>query len=363
MAKNKNRSISEWFQLKPVLGNANWALFYCLLGGREVAKSYAVMDYFVSSFVNKGIPFTWLRLTETAMRKLLCNNALDFIDKDIRDRYGLDLQVIGNVIYSVKRQEKQVKKKDGTIEIKKEIVEKKIMARVYALSTFYNDKGSLFDANFLKDMKMQYHIAVDEFEREKGEKNTFNIVYALVNQLENMVRSTKERIKIFLMGNTLEEASDILCAFNFIPEKWGVFKLKSKRCVIYNIEPSEKYLARRKGTVADLILPKASTFTNKINTDTALVDKRPLVRANYIIKFGKETEEWYTVWNNNIVCKYNGEKVKSVIAMKPFIDEFYSVDNMKQIINCFDVRGYRFRNLVTFKQFQNELMFIRPAKK
>ena len=66
---------------------------------------------------------------------------------------------------------------------------------------------------------MQYHIAVDEFEREKGEKNTFNIVYALVNQLENMVRSTKERIKIFLMGNTLEEASDILCAFNFIPEK------------------------------------------------------------------------------------------------------------------------------------------------
>ena len=165
------------------------------------------------------------------------------------------------------------------------------------------------------------------------------------------------------MGNTLEEASDILCAFNFIPEKWGMFKLKSKRCVIYNIAPTEKYLARRKGTVADLILPKASTFTNKINTDTALIDKRPLIRANYIIKFGKETEEWYTVWNNNIICKYNGEKVKSVIAMKPFIDEFYSVDNMKQIINCFDVRGYRFRNLVTFKQFQNELMFIRPAKK
>ena len=57
------------------------------------------------------------------MRKLLVNNALDFIDKDIRDRYGLDLQVIGNVIYSVKRREKEVKKKDGSIEIKKEIVE------------------------------------------------------------------------------------------------------------------------------------------------------------------------------------------------------------------------------------------------
>ena len=64
-----------------------------------------------------------------------------------------------------------------------------------------------------------------------------------------------------------------------------MFKLKSKRCVIYNIAPTEKYLARRKGTVADLILPKASTFTNKINTDTATIDKRTLIHANYIIKF------------------------------------------------------------------------------
>lgn len=27
---------SEWYNLRPILGNANWAIFYCLLGGREV---------------------------------------------------------------------------------------------------------------------------------------------------------------------------------------------------------------------------------------------------------------------------------------------------------------------------------------
>ncbi len=27
---------SEWYNLRPILGCANWAMFYCLLGGREV---------------------------------------------------------------------------------------------------------------------------------------------------------------------------------------------------------------------------------------------------------------------------------------------------------------------------------------
>lgn len=27
---------SEWYNLRPILGCANWAIFYLLLGGREV---------------------------------------------------------------------------------------------------------------------------------------------------------------------------------------------------------------------------------------------------------------------------------------------------------------------------------------
>ena len=36
----------EWYDLRPILGNANWALFYLLLGGREAGKSYSVTDFF-----------------------------------------------------------------------------------------------------------------------------------------------------------------------------------------------------------------------------------------------------------------------------------------------------------------------------
>ena len=352
---------NEWFNLRPILGFANWAIFFILLGGREVGKSYSVTNFFVDQFVNKGIPFTWLRLTEKAASKLLNNNAEKLVDPDLRRKYDLDLITRGNNVYSVTRKEVEVKHKDGTTSIKREIVDKKLMARVYALSTFYNDKGSIFDKDFLNDPSMRYNIAIDEFEREKGEKNTFDILYSLVNQLENLVRSTKDRMKIFFLGNTLEDASDILCAFNFIPETFGIFKLKKKRCVIQNIEPSEAYKKRRKGTIADILLPTASTFTNKIEVDNTLITKKKLIEPSYVVKFTKNVKDWFTIWDGNIVKKYNGEK-KTVIAMRPYLDEIFNPDLQKNMITLFDTRSLLFTNLITFKEYQKQIELLKPRK-
>ena len=294
-------------------------------------------------------------MTESAARKLLQNNAEKLVDPDLRRKYDLDLITSGNNVYEVTKRSKP--DKNG----RTKILEKKLMARVYALSTFYNDKGSIFDKDFLNDPNMRYNIAIDEFEREKGEKNTFDILYSLVNQLENLVRSSKERTRIFFLGNTLEEASDILCAFNFIPESFGIFKLKSKRCVIHNIEPTEEYKTRRKGTIADILMPTASTFTNKIDTDNSLINKSKLISPNYVIKFKKDQAHWYTVWNGNIVTKYNGEK-KPVIAMRPYLDEVFNVESQKNMITLFDTRSLQFRNLITFKQFQSDVEELKPRK-
>ena len=352
---------SEWYNLRPILGNANWAIFYLLLGGREVGKSYSVTNFFVDQYVNKGIPFTWLRLTERQSQKLLQNNAEKLVDPDIRRKYNLELETSGNNVYQVTYEVQTKHHRDGSTSTVRKRTGKKLMARVYALSTFYTDKGSIFDKDFLKDPNMRYNIAVDEFQREKGEKNTFDILYSLVNQLENLVRSTKERIKIFFLGNTLEEASDILCAFNFIPETWGTFKLKSKRCVIQNIEPSEAYKKRRSGTIADILLPTASTFTNKIDTDSSLIVKRRLVSPGYIIKFSKNREDWYTIWDGNVVKKYAGER-KPCVAMRPYLDEPFSAEQQKNLITLFDQRCFSFVNLITFKQFQRELELLKPRQ-
>ena len=353
--QNKIKQNSQWYNLRPILGYFNWAIFAILLGGREVGKSYSVTNFFVDQWKNKGIPFTWLRLTEKAAGKLLQNNAEKLVDPDLRRKYDLDLITNGNNVYEVTKRTKP--DKNG----KTKILEKKLMARVYALSTFYNDKGSIFDKDFLNDPNMRYNVAIDEFEREKGEKNTFDILYSLVNQLENLVRSTKERVRIFFLGNTLEEASDILCAFNFIPESFGIFKLKSKRCVIHNIAPTEEYKERRRGTIADILMPTASTFTNKIDTDNSLINKSQLIAPNYVIKFTKDKSHWYTVWNSNIVTKYNGEK-KPVIAMRPYLDEVFNVETQKNMIMLFDTRSLQFRNLITFKQFQSDMEALKPRK-
>ena len=38
---------SKWYNLRPILGYFNWAIFACLIGGREVGKSYSVTNFFV----------------------------------------------------------------------------------------------------------------------------------------------------------------------------------------------------------------------------------------------------------------------------------------------------------------------------
>lgn len=340
----------EWYSLRSILGN-KWAIFYMLLGGREAGKSYAVTDFYVRQYKKYKRPFYWLRLSDASSKKLLQNNAEKLVDPDLRRKYNLDLVTNGTNVYNVIRRDNKGK-----------IVQKELMARVLNLATFYNDKGSgLFDNEFLNDPNMYYNICLDEMNREQSEKKTFDILYAFTNQLENLVRSTKNRIRVICIGNTLEEASDLMCAFNFLPEDFGRYYLKSKRCVVDYIAPSEKYLNRRKGTIADILMPEASTFTNKIETDTSLVYKGRLCKPDMIIKFKKSQDTWFTVWDSGIVRQYNGEKCR-IIAMRPYLDELFNTQVRDNIISLFDTRSFKYANLITFKRFQKEVELLKPRK-
>lgn len=277
--KKAARINKEYYSCRSIFGN-DWAAFYILLGGREAGKSYDVMKRFLTDWKNKNKPFTWLRLTEASQKKMLSNKADKLVDPDLRRKFDLDLTVKGCQVFD----------------------HGKPMCKVLALSTFYNDKGvAMYDNEY----DLGYNICLDEMNRERSEKKTFDINYAFVNQMENLVRSSKDKLRIVLIGNTLEEASDILCSFEFIPEEWGRYYVRKKRAVIDYIPPSQKYLLRRKGTIADLLAPSASTFTNKIEADKTLLYKGRLKKPNYVIQFDKETK--FTVWNDNIIAEYNGE--------------------------------------------------------
>lgn len=342
----------EWYNLRSILGN-DWAMFYFLLGGREAGKSYATTNFFVSQWREYGRPFTWMRLTEASAKKLLNNNAEKLIDPDIRRKYNLDLVTSGDNVY-------EVTKRDA----KGKVLEKKKMARVMALSTFYNDKGSgLFDKDFLDDPKMYYNICLDEMNKEKNERRTQDILYSFTNQLENLIRSTKERVRIICIGNTLEEASDLLAGINFIPEEFGRYKLHKKRTVIDYIPLNEAYKTRRLGTAANILMPDASTFTNEIRMDCSFISHEKLIKPTTIIKFGKEKENWFTLWDGVTIAPYYNEKISSFIHMRPYADGYFDTKIRDTVIIKYQIGSYMFKNLLVQKKFKKQLELLKPNGK
>lgn len=339
----------EWYSLRSILGN-DWAMFYVLLGGREAGKSYAVTQFYCNQFKKYGRPFYWLRLTEASKNKLLQNNAEKLVDPDIRRNLHLDLETNGDNVYNVKRDKKG------------KVIEKTLMCRVLALSTFYSDKGSgLFDKDFLNDPNMYYNICLDEMNREKNERKTFDILYAFVNQIENVIRSTKRRVRIIMIGNTLEEASDLMVGFNFVPEDFGRYYLKKKRCVIDYIPLTEAYKLRRAGTVADILTPEASTFTNEIKMDISLITKEKLYKPTQIIKFyNNDKSTWFTVWDSYKIAPYNGEKISSEIRMVPYEGGIFDKKLVDKVYVLWATNSYRFKNLLTQKKFKKQLELLKP---
>ena len=381
------KSRLPFYMLRSILGYS-WAIYYYLLGGRMAGKSYAVMDFYLNQWKKHNRVFYWLRLTEGSTQKLLRNNAEKLIDPDLRRRYNLDIATKGENVYSVQRD------KDNKINWKTA----KLICRVLALSTFYSDKGAgFFDKDYIKQPDAYYNICLDEMNRESNEKNAFDIVYAFANEVENIVRNTKHNIRIICIGNTLQEASDLLVAVNFLPDKFGRFSLVhnkkklnemiyeyknartdqemqqihekykdvdfGKRAIIEYMEPTEAYKAMRNGSAAEILAGSASTFTNEVAIDRSLIvpKKRKLNKATSIIKFGKDSNAWFTLWDGQVLSQYTGQQA-NIIAMKPYIDEYYNEDLRNKIIEIFDTRSFLFKDLATFKKFQSQLKLIKPRK-
>ena len=338
-AARKKHIQSRWYskEIKSLLGY-NWAMFYGILGGRMTGKSYALMDFLCNQKKKKGdnVKNYWLRISETSVKFMLQNKAEKFVDADLVRKYNLELSVKGMKVFN-----------RGSTFIE-----------CMPLSAMGKLKGVAF---YDKDFTGEYNIVLDEFQLEQGEKRTsFDILYNFIGMIENIARTTKSKIRIFLVGNTLEEASSILKAFNFLPEDFGRFKLKRKRCVIDNIEPTEEYLKDRKGSAASILGgDEMSNYTNSLKKDISLISKEKLIKVKYKIAFGKTREMQFLVWNGDVVTRYKGQPVPFTSPMKPYLDERYSSENRNQIIEMFDACALKFDTLITLSYFQDNLTKIR----
>ena len=275
-----------------------------------------------------------MRLNDIAIKNMLMNNGAKMFEPILVRKYHLEgIKVKGDSIF----------------------INNKLLCRVYGLSTAYNNKGAaIFDKQTFKGV----NIIIDEVALEKGQRKTFDVVYNLKAQIENIVRSERNNVRVFMMLNQTEDCPELLSMFKFIPIEFGVYKLKRRHCVIDYIPNNAAYEKRRKNALANEIDTGTGNFTNKVVRDLALLTKERLTKPLYVIKFTKDQGDWYTVWNNNIIARYNGERVASV-AMKRYIDDIFLPEQRDNIIAQNDVRAFRFKDVLIQSLFNKDLELIK----
>ncbi len=348
LQKNRQKELyqaKEWYTIRAILGN-QWANWYILAGARERGKTFSVQDFVLSQYFNPKSrlykkPFYWMRLNDISLKNMLMNNGAKMFEPILVRKYHLErIKVSGDTIYLT---DEEGRKTD-------------ILCYVYGLSVAYNNKGAaLFDQQKFKGV----NIIVDEIAFEKGQRRTFDVVYNLRLQIENICRSSRDNVRVFFMLNNTEECPEIMAMFGFIPLEFGIYKLKRKHCVIDYIPNNAAYEKRRKNALANELDTGTGNFTNKIKRDIQLIYKGRLTSPTAIIKFSKDENDWFTIWDNKVICPYNGERKGNVIAMKRYIDEVFNTDLRDTVIEVNDVRGWKFRNILTQTLFYKALEGIK----
>lgn len=348
IALHKKKQEKKWYTIRSLLGN-KWAHFFVLLGARDLGKSFSVQDYGLNQALNRDVPLYWIRLNEASTKNMLQNNGAKMWEPLLAEKYHLNTKVSGDTVYTLlpnpENPEKPIKKK---------------VCSVYALSTAHNLKGAaLYNAKTFKGC----NIIIDEFQLEKSQRKTFDILYQVKMLIENICRENRDKVRVFFIANNTEECSELLSkGFGFIPLQWGLFKLKSSSCVIDNIPNSEAYNKRRQTALVNILEKRQETsnFTNKVIRDMKLINKKRCIKPSYIIKFSKQPSDWFTVWDSNTIKPYNKEKLNS-IPMKRYIDDrgVFQPDLVAMIFEQHDANAFMYCSLITQTRFRSYLQEIK----
>lgn len=338
----------DWYRVNSLFGNT-WAQLFVLIGGRQTGKSYALEEFIIRQFLKKKRLFVWMRLSKISVDKMLANNCDQLFDPDLVRKYNLDLVRSKQNVYLVTKRDEKGK-----------VVKKRLMGRVLALSEMSKEKGVAF---FDKDYDGWINIICDEFVREKDERNTFDVAYNLANSLENLVRNRSEKMRVVLIGNMCGEIAEVLGSLNFLPQEYGRYKLKRKRTIIEYLPVTDGYKEMRKGAIANLILgDESGNFNNKSNRTYNRIYTAGVrdLKPQTIIKFSRDTNDWFCCYEKNVIRKWKGEKCKNVISMRPYIDEVFVPEMRDNVFSLFDARALWFNDIVSATLFETRLADLKP---
>ncbi len=224
--------------------------YYICIGSRGRGKTVSAWRWVLKRFLKYGEKFVWLRLTESPIKKASRNQGQTLVPDFLLKQLGISNVIMkGTILYCVIRENNRLVTK--------------MCGMMDAISTFYTTKG--------QNMDWLTNVVFDEINRESGERTTFDVTRAFINQIETIARMRK--IRVFMLGNTIEDTSEILSLFNFQPREFGIYKLTRRNCIIEYLEDSEEFKKKRKNSVvAKLLEGNKSASVSFFNKSSTFVD-------------------------------------------------------------------------------------------
>lgn len=359
-----DEKLGLYYTLRSAMG-INWANWFWLCGARGRGKSYAFWDTYLGyckKYGQENCKCYYFRVSDLSVKAMLNNKAAKAIDAKLVRKYNLDISTKGNVIFN----------------------HGKPLANLYALvSAAKAGKGiAEYDDEFLgkrpinpktgKPIKRFIFLMIDEFQMAEGmeKKSIGSPVEQFKMYYENILRDQEQldyrAVMIFGCANAVSECSDFLAQLcGLIPEKPGRYFLKRKHMVIDNIINSKAYIEKRKRSIgADIMdYEEDSNYTNvvKRDLDTLMPKGRRLRKVTALIKFSKDPKDWFCEYDGKIIRRYRRECVNRnlIQPMKRYLDEAYSADYVKSVIERFDARSYLFADLISQAVFAAKLKEIK----
>ena len=346
-----------YYTAHPLMGNP-WATWIWLIGARGRGKSYSAVEIptaYYKKYGPENVKIYYFRISDLSIKALLANHGRKAVDPGIVMKYGLELTTKNNTLFD----------------------RGKPFIDFYALvSAAKVGKGvAEYDPNFLNNRngkKRFIFIIIDEFMLAEGieKKSIGNPVDQFKIFIENILRDQEQldyrAVTIFGCANEVSECNDFLAQlFGFIPPTIGRYRLKRKHCLIDVIPNTEAYRMKRARSIgADIMDYKNDpNYTNKAVRDFETLKKKEvkLKQVTSIIKFSKDSRDWFTVWDGKIIKRYSGQPYRKsqVIAMRRYLDHIYDPGLAASVVERYDCRSFLYNDLISQKVFAARLKEIK----
>ena len=298
----------------------------------------------------------YFRLTDLSIKAMLANHAEKAIDPYLIDKYNLEITCKGNTIYD-----------HG----------KKLIEFYPLVSAGSKGKGvNLYDCNWWKTKKKRFVVTIwDEFLMAEGieKKSVGNPVAQYRIYMEAILRDAERitdynAVYNFFLANSVSECAPVTGAlFNYIPDptNYKIVKLTRKHAIFWNVPVTDAYIEKRKKSYnADILdYSRDPNYTNKIKRDLEAIKpkKTRIHKVTSVIKFTKYENAWFCIYDSKYVRVYKNESFKKdkVIPMVRHLDELFSPELVKSVIDRYDAKAFIYCDLMSQALFTSYIKEIK----